>query len=397
MLALDANGKDDRQPMAIDRLRVGLFTDSFLPSPNGVANSVYLTQRELNRMGHDAWVIAPRHPEAPAREDRVLRYPSVAYPFFDEYRISLPVGPRVPRFDVIHTHTPITIGGWGNLLAHRRGVPHVSTYHTHIEGYTHYVPGATALDRVTHISRRLVRAFYDRADLVLAPSRAIEQMLAAYRLPVPVRVIPTGIDIELLEAAPDPPGELHAPWPEGAGRILTVSRLGREKELPLLLQAVARIAIHADVHLVVIGSGPDEAELRRHADALGITRRVTFLGRVPYTEIGGYFRRAQVFALPSSTETQSLVLLEAAACGLPTVAARALGAQEQVEDATTGFLTEPGNVDGFTAHIATLLADADLRERMGEAGRHLAQRKSTAASAAMLIDAYREVIAAHHA
>lgn len=381
--------------MATERYRVGLFTDSFLPSPNGVANSVYLTQRELNRMGHDAWVIAPRHPEAPPREDRVLRYPSVAYPFFDEYRISLPVGPRIPRFDIIHTHTPITIGAWGNFLAHRRGVPHVSTYHTHIEGYTHYVPGATALDRVTHISRRLVRAFYDRADLVIAPSRAIEDMLAAYRLPVPVEVIPTGIDVELLESAPEPPGPSHAPWPEGSRRLLTVSRLGREKELPLLLNAVARIAVHADIHLVVIGSGPDEADLRREADLLGLRKRVTFLGRIPYAEIGGYYRRAEVFALPSSTETQSLVLLEAAACGLPTVAARALGAQEQVEDAISGFLTEPGNIDGFTAHIATLLADEDLRRRMGAAGRRLAERKSTAASALALTEAYRTAIAEH--
>lgn len=381
--------------MATERYRVGLFTDSFLPSPNGVANSVYLTQRELNRMGHDAWVIAPRHPEAPPREDRVLRYPSVAYPFFDEYRISLPVGPRIPRFDIIHTHTPITIGAWGNFLAHRRGVPHVSTYHTHIEGYTHYVPGATALDRVTHISRRLVRAFYDRADLVIAPSRAIEDMLAAYRLPVPVEVIPTGIDVELLESAPEPPGPSHAPWPEGSRRLLTVSRLGREKELPLLLNAVARIAVHADIHLVVIGSGPDEADLRREADLLGLRKRVTFLGRIPYAEIGGYYRRAEVFALPSSTETQSLVLLEAAACGLPTVAARALGAQEQVEDAISGFLTEPGNIDGFTAHIATLLGDEDLRRRMGAAGRRLAERKSTAASALALTEAYRTAIAEH--
>ena len=379
--------------MATERYRVGLFTDSFLPSPNGVANSVYLTQRELNRLGHDAWVIAPQHPDAPPREDRVLRYPSVAYPFFDEYRISLPVGPRLPRFDVIHTHTPITIGAWGNFLAHRRGVPHVSTYHTHIEGYTHYVPGATALDRVTHVSRRLVRAFYDRADLVIAPSRAIEAMLTDYRLPVPVEVIPTGIDVDLLESAPEPPGPSHAPWPEGARRLLTVSRLGKEKELPLLLQAVARIAIHADVHLVVIGSGPDEAELRREADLLGLHQRVTFLGRIPYAEIGGYYRRAEVFALTSSTETQSLVLLEAAASGLPTVAARALGAQEQVEDATTGFLTEPGNVDGFTAHIATLLADDDLRRRMGAAGRRLAERRSTTASAHALTEAYRAVIA----
>lgn len=147
----------------------------------------------------------------------------------------------------------------------------------------------------------------------------------------------------------------------------------------------------------MIGSGPDEDELRRHAEALGIARHVTFLGRVPYTEIGGYFRRAQVFALPSSTETQSLVLLEAAACGIPTVAARALGAQEQVEDGTTGFLTEPGNIDGFTAHIATLLADADLRHRMGEAGRQLAARKSTNATAQTLVEAYRDVIARHHA
>ncbi len=377
-------------------IRVGLFTDSFVPSPNGVANSVYLAQRELNRLGHDAYVIAPTHPEAPRDEDRVLRYPSAAYPFFDEYRISLPFGRKpLPRFDVIHTHTPVTLGVWGNALAHRRRVPHVSTYHTHIEGYTHYVPGAAMLDRRIGVARRFVHAFYDRADLVLAPSNAIASMLDAYKLRPPSRVVPTGIDIELLTGAPDPD---RSPWPANTRRVLTVSRLGKEKDLPTLLQAIARLAAHIDVHLVVIGSGPDEAVLRDHAAALGIGQRVTFLGRIPYAEIGGYFRHAEVFALPSATETQSLVLLEAAALGVPTVAIRALGAAEQVEDGNTGYLTESGDVTGFTAHIAELLTDPTLRQRMSEASRVLARRRSAAAAAEQLLEAYRSVLAVpHHA
>jgi len=377
-----------------ERIRVGLFTDSFAPSPNGVANSVYLAQRELNRLGHDAYVIAPTHPDAPSDEDRVLRYPSAPYPFFDEYRISLPMGRKpLPRFDVIHTHTPVTLGVWGNVLAHRRRVPHVSTYHTHIEGYTHYVPGASMLDKRIGVARRFVHAFYDRADLVLAPSNAIASMLDAYKLRPPTRVVPTGIDIELLTGAPDPD---RSPWPAAARRVLTVSRLGKEKDLPTLLQAIARIAAHIDVHLVVIGTGPDEAELRDHAAALGIGQRVTFLGRIPYAEIGGYFRQAEVFALPSSTETQSLVLLEAAALGIPTVAIRALGAAEQVDDGTTGYLTEPGDVTGFTAHIAELLTDDALRRRMGDAGRVLARRRSATTAAAQLLQAYRSVLAVPH-
>jgi 1,2-diacylglycerol 3-alpha-glucosyltransferase len=382
--------------MATDRYRVGLFTDSYVPSPNGVANSVYLTQRELNRLGHDAWVIAPQHPEAPPQEDRVLRYPSAAYPFFDEYRISLPLGPRLPRFDLIHTHTPITLGIWGNLVAHRRRIPHITTYHTHIEGYTHYVPGATAIDRRLHLARRIVRAFYNRADLILAPSHAIGFMLAEYRLTPPVEVIPTGIDLDLLDHAPVLPGTDHAPWPQGARRILTVSRLGKEKDLPVLLQAIATIARDTDVHLLVIGTGPDEADLRLRAAALGIAQRVTFLGRIPYKAIGAYFRRAEVFALPSATETQSLVLLEAAASAVPTLAVRALGAAEQVEDGETGYLTEPGDTPAFTARLATLLADHDLRRRMGEAGRRLAERKSTAAAAQRLTQTYGRAIATHH-
>ena len=86
--------------------RVGLFTDVYFPNPNGVTTSVYLLLRELRRMGHEAWVIAPAHPEAPENEEGVARVPSVAYPFYAGQQIALPSARHLPRSLSSPTPTP---------------------------------------------------------------------------------------------------------------------------------------------------------------------------------------------------------------------------------------------------------------------------------------------------
>ncbi len=376
-------------------LRIGLFTDVYFPSKNGVSTSVFLLWRELRRMGHDAWIVAPAWPEARTAEEGVVRVKSVPYPFFDDYRMGLP-SPRVlPKpFEIVHTHAPLTMGLWGLRLAERWRVPHISTFHTHYEKYAHYVPGLAFLDRFTHLIPRLARAFYNRADLVIAPSRPILDLIEKYEIDRPARVIPNGVDTELLESAPDP---RPLPWPPGRRRVLTVSRLGKEKRLDVALAAFAEIAEATDAHWVLIGEGPERERLEKEAHDLGVADRVTFVGPVPYEKIGGYYRHAELFLFASDTETQGLVLWEAQAMGVPVVAVGAEGTLEGVADGESGFLVPPGDAGALAKKARLLLADEALRRRFAEAARRFAERRSAPRVAEEILAAYEEAEAIHRA
>ncbi len=367
--------------------RVGLFTDVYFPSKNGVSTSVYLLWRELRRLGHEAWIIAPEMPGAEP-EPGVVRVKSVPYPFFEDYRLGLPSSKVLPtRFEIVHTHVPFTLGLWGLALSQKWRVPHVSTFHTHYEKYAHYVPGLAFLDRHTHIIPRLARAFYNRVELVVAPTHPVKQLVQRYRIERPVRVIPTGIDTELLGAAPLPEPD---PWPPGRRRLLTVSRLGREKSLDVALRAFARLAERADAYWVIVGEGPERESLLALARELGVGDRVGFAGAAPYPAVGGYYRRAELFLFASETETQGLVLWEAQAMGLPVVAVAAGGALESVQNGRTGYLVAPGDDAALAEAAARLLADEDRRRRFAEEARRFAAARSAPRVAEAMVEAYAE-------
>ncbi len=367
--------------------RVGLFTDVYLPNLNGVSTSVYLLCRELRRMGHEAWVIAPWFPDAPEREEGVVRVQSLPYPFYERHRIALPSTKHLPtEFEVIHTHTPLNLGVWGLHLANKHEIPHVSTFHTHYEKYAHYVPGLAFLDRFTHIVPRLARAFYNRADVVIAPTQPVKALAESYGIERPIQVIPTGIDTEILEGAPTPP----SPWPPGARRLLTVSRLGKEKSVDVLLHAFREIRRSVDAHLVLIGEGPEEEALKQLAAQLGVLEHVTFLGPIPYHAIGGYYRLAEVFLFASATETQGLVLWEAQAMGVPVVAVGAEGTLEGVQPGVSGYLVPPNDAAALAERAVHLLQDETRRQRFSQKARVFATARSSARIAEEIVATYEE-------
>ncbi len=370
--------------------RVGLFTDVYLPSPNGVSTSVYLLLRELRRMGHEAWVVAPNHPEAP-EEEGVVRVPSVTYPFYEDYQIALPSSRYLPTsFEIIHTHTPLTLGVWGLRLARRERIPHVSTFHTHYEKYAHYVPGLAFLDRYTGLIPRIAKAFYNRVELVITPTRAIQALAESYGIQRPIRVIPTGIDTRLLEEAPLPS---PSPWPEGKRRLITVGRLGKEKSFEVVLEAFQKIRERVDAHLVHIGEGPEKDHLKALAQAQGIAEAITWVGAVPYRRIGGYYRLAELFLFASETETQGLVIWEAQALGVPVVAVGAEGTLEGVEEGRTGHLVPPKDSQALAERALELLLDEAKRQAFSQRARAWARERSAERIAERVVETYEEAAA----
>ncbi|RIH89999.1 Alpha-monoglucosyldiacylglycerol synthase [Meiothermus luteus] len=367
--------------------RIGLFTDTYLPGPNGVATSVYLLKRELRRMGHEAWVLAPEMPDADPREEGVVRVPSVPYPFFENQRLAMPSSRYLPtEFEIFHTHTPLFIGIWGARLAYRHRLPHVSTFHTHLEKYAHYIPGVATLNKYVGIMQKVCQAFYNRADVVIAPTEPVKRLAESYEIEREIKVIPTGIDTDLLEAAPDP----ASPWPSGKRRLLHVGRLGKEKSVDVVIRALAEIRHHVDAHLALVGMGPEQQELARLARQLGVEECLTFVGPVPYEKIGGYYRMAELFLFASETETQGLVIWEAQAVGLPVVAVGAGGTLQGVDDGRSGYLVPPGDYQAMAAQALRLLQDENLRQRFSQGARRFADQRTARRVAEQIVAVYDE-------
>jgi glycosyltransferase involved in cell wall biosynthesis len=184
--------------------------------------------------------------------------------------------------------------------------------------------------------------------------------------------------------------------------VLFVGNLEPRKQLDVLLRSIARLRDHslADVELLVVGSGESAgaqdqtARLLWLRGELGLTEAVRFVGRVGEQQLHDAYAAADVFALPSSSEAQGIVALEAMACGLPVVAAGVGGLLGTVEDGVLGYLVPSGDVDALAARLRDLLENPDRRAAMGEHARHTVERRFTWSHAvSATLDVYREVLA----
>lgn len=165
--------------------------------------------------------------------------------------------------------------------------------------------------------------------------------------------------------------------------VVCVSRLVRRKGQDTLIRALPRIlAAVPDAVLLIVGGGPYERDLRRLAHDTGVAASVRFTGPVPWAELPAHYGAGDVFAMPCRTrrggldvEGLGIVYLEASATGLPVVAGDSGGAPDAVLDGETGWVVRGGSPEETADRITTLLADAELRRRMGERGRAWVEEK----------------------
>jgi len=358
-------------------VRIGLFTNNYLPFCGGVSVSVETLRRGLEARGHEVWVIAPRARGA-APDPAVIRYPSVPAATYPEFALPLPVAPPVSRrvrrlgLDVFHAHHPFLLGPAARRLARRAGRPLVFTYHTRYEKYAHYVPVRRPLVEAAAI--RLSSSFAAAAAAVIAPSQAVRQTLAERGVAASVEVIPTGVDVARFRPG-DPVAARRALALAPADPVLLyVGRLDREKSVERLLLAFAHVqgtAPHA--RLVLVGHGTETARLQALARTLPAAGRIAFLPARPHADLPVCYQAADVFLFASETETQGLVLAEAAACGVPVVSVTGPGCDEVVRDGETGLLTK-AEPPALAEAAISLLVDGQRRRRMGRRAREIAER-----------------------
>lgn len=275
---------------------------------------------------------------------------------------------KVPLFTPYWVETPVV------LLAH------------HLFGATAFQAAPAPVAAATWLLERTVPRVY-RNTPTIAVSESTKQDLVARGLAADhIEVIPNGVDVE--HYTPNPSSA-----PAERPTLLFLGRLKKYKRVDLVLEAVAALAREGlDVELLVGGDGEEHAPLRAQAERLGISDRVRLLGFVDERVKLELLRRAWVHVLTSPKEGWGITILEAAACGTPSVASDGPGLRESVVDGETGLLVPHGDVPALVRALAALLRDDALRTRMGQRARAWAERYSwDAASEAVEGALYRVV------
>ena len=332
---------------------VAAFTDTYLPTVNGVTYTVSGWRERYEDRGGRMDVVYPS--SSYAGTDGEHPVPSLPFPFYDGYRLGIPQVPTdVQDVDLVHSHTPFTVGLAGYRLARRHDLPFVVSYHTPTSEYASYIVPDQLSGAVARTSHRYESWFLNRADLVLAPSEATAEAIRD-RLPgsVPVEAHPNGVDTD--QFRPTDPAEFSARYdlPDDRPLVGYTGRHGFEKNLGAIIEAVADL----DVTLVFGGEGPATARLREQATDAGVDAR--FLGFLEREELAPFYSALDVFAFPSPVETQGIVALEANACGTPVVGVDSGALTETVTDGETGYHFQPGDRAGFTDAIERALDERD--------------------------------------
>ncbi len=368
-------------------MHIVLVTETYLPHQNGVVQMVRLTAGELRKRGHRVSIIAPVHYRKPLDEPGLVAIPALPLPGTQGYSFALPTLSQAHRViaaaDLVHTHHPFVLGSWAQRQARAHTLPFVFTHHTRYQAYAHHrfpVAGTLAHQPLTDY----IRTFANHCSLVTAPSLDIVEELRAAEVSAPLVHVPNGIDVARFQAGN--PARWHAALaPSGQPILLHVGRLAPEKNLRFLLDSI--LGLSEPVHLVVAGDGPSRSEIEEYAGALKADHRVTFLGAIPHHELHHLYACADLFVTSSVTETHPLVLIEAAAAGLPAIAVESLGTRNVVVDHATGLVARP-TTTAFRRALAHLLHRPALRHQYGQAAKTHAADFSIEKSVDRLLDAY---------
>lgn len=375
-----------------------MFTNVYLPSTNGVVTSVCSFTDGLTQAGHNVFTFAPHAQEE--YQDLVpfvFRYPSWELPL-QSYPLTLPVSPFVDallpclKLDLVHANHPAMLGNVAAKKSRQLGVPLVFTYHTHYREYAHYARGLPP-NVVKEFLEHWLLNFMRKCHHVVVPSHSIRELLEeSYGLSKRVSVVATGVDASRFARQTQAQARRRLGLESEGLLVISVGRLAREKNWELLLRAFALALEQAPTaRLLVIGGGEERAHLEATCRELAIADHVTFTGSVASNLIAEYYAASDLFCFASLTETQGLVTLEAMASGLPVAAVDANGTRDVLRHGEEGLLG-PCDHRELARSLSTLLADGELRRKMGEAGRVTSRRYSITAQASLMESVYREAI-----
>ena len=366
-------------------MRVAIFTETFLPSTDGVVTRLRHTLEELERSGDEVIVFAPAlgGPDSYAGAE-IHRVPGVRFPHYPQIRLSPPhpgLSRALKRFrpDVVHAVNPVCLGIGGVYLARRNGVPLVCSYHTNVAVYANYY----RLSFMINFTRNVTRFVHNQAQVNLCTSEATKEYLLQEGIKR-VRVWPQGVDAERFDpehSTKEWRERLTGGYPEEK-LLVYVGRLGAEKNIDRL-KAIFEVP---GCRLAIVGDGPARNELEGFFSGTP----TVFTGILKGEDLTRAYAAGDIFLFPSTTETLGMAMIEALASGLPVIAARSGASHEVVDEGASGLLYEPDSEEELVSCVQRLSEDDGLRKEMGVKARAVAEERSWESSTQALRGYYEQ-------
>lgn len=371
-------------------MKIAIFTDTYEPQINGVVTSIKSFAEELRRNGDEVYIFCP-YAKGLKRDKFIIPLRSFSCFPQPEYRVGLP-SLRVIRYmkkinpDVVHVQSQAIVGLAGIIVAKHFKKPIVVTYHTLHDKYFQYLPGGkNKLIRKFHTKWFIsfLKIFFNNSDIFIVPSNDTKKDIVKKGYKGNAYSIPTGIKQEnhvLRKNKNEVPIILH------------VGRLCSERSVDVVIRAFAEFLKKTEGQLIITSKGPGEEELKDLVNELNIENKVKFTGYVSEEELKRIYRKSDVFVTASTTDTQSLVVLESMNFGTPVIAPNAGGIKDYVKDEVNGLLFKGGDFYELAEKMHTILNNSKLRREITMNGFKTAEDLSIERCSDKLRNIYIEAI-----
>lgn len=415
-------------------MKIVISTDIYYPMINGVAVFSRNLAAGLKKRGHKVMVLAPSidgkfkvekdeeygftvirlksrkihvYPDqinkVPEAKDILgVKLPKVYYK--NGLNVSLNCYRTIKRVldnfqpDIIHDQTPGPVALAVFRYAKKNDIPLVSTDHAYPDNLTQQLKLPRAAKKpINAMMNKYFVSFLKRSEYATMPTeQAVADLIPQKRKPfkVPVEALSNGIDLSRFAKGKANP-EIYEEYniPKTKPIVLYVGRVDPEKSLDILMSAFIKAHEKVpDAHLVVVGDGTARPKLEAQIEKAGLSDHAHFLGRVIGDNLPQLYRTGTVFAITSKTETQSIVLMEAMASGLPCVAVDAGAIHELVKTNKNGYLCEADDVNAVANGLVKILNDKDRRAKMSDESVKRAAKHDISHTLTRMEEIYQQVL-----
>ncbi len=404
-------------------MNIAFFTDAYYPRINGVAVSVRSYATKLAEMGHSVCIVCCNYGDGEDKKDknkkRSFLQDDELHPNLKIYRISSinvfvskedksaklsawhDVKHTMDAFkpDIVHINSEFMVGYFGLIYSRHRNIASVYTFHTlwedYVDGYIKFMPVYPA----KKIAKEFIKFYLKRANVLIAPTVNIANVIKSYGIERDAKILPTGIpqalDVKKLNVRPLFFNQLHTLLPRVQKKhvLLYVGRVVKEKNLDFLFPVLAEVKkTFKDTVLVFVGGGPELDNLKEKAKKTGYARDIVFAGYRSREELAYFYSVTDVFVFPSKTETQGLVTLEAMMAGVPVVAIGERGTLDVMKGDNGGFMVKE-DVNEFSQRVLELLKDKELYAEKSQEAKKWASQWSLDTLTEKLVTYYEEALA----
>jgi hypothetical protein len=391
-------------------LKIVYSTDNYWPRFSGMAVSIDSFKHELERRGHTVHVFASEYPGGYEKDREmgnrnVHRFRAHKTPISEEDRLvyrseKKNVWRKLDEIspDIIHVQTEFSLCKMVKKYALKEKIPLVMTCHTYFEQYiNHYVPWLPK-GLAKWIARKYTYGFYNTNDRLITPTPLMKEVLRSYGIKKEITVIPTGIPEEDFSGVNKEVEKNNSmffeSFPELKGKklMLFVGRIGGEKNVLFLLPVLKKVSEKVpDVHLMMVGDGPQKREMRERSKNMGLSGRISFLGYVDRKDVKHAFTLADIFTFPSKTETQGLVTVESMICGTPVVAIGEMGTKNIMKGDNGGYMVSE-DIDEFSGRVIDLFTDDRLYVYKAEEARSYSKRWTMKVMGDKMLEVYEDLL-----